>query len=165
MKYILSLFMISYATVGIAQSVSQEYMGPVGDITKSDGYSVSWSAGEVASETLQKDDYFVTQGFQQTFYVEEVEDNTNVIKAEPKAGVRIYPNPVEHLLMIEPLAEHTDSKITEITITDSNGTVVNHIYPTHYKATLDFGKYTGGIYLIQVHTNKGLSNTYKVIKY
>ncbi len=49
-----------------AQEVSQSLISSAGDYFETENISLSWSIGEVVTETFSTNDLFVTQGFQQS---------------------------------------------------------------------------------------------------
>jgi hypothetical protein len=70
-------------------------MSNAGAVMKSGNYSIEWTLGEIATETLKSNNNIITQGFHQTNLTIVSTNNPSI------SGLKIYPNPVEQDLIIE----------------------------------------------------------------
>ena len=67
-----------------------------------------------------------------------------------KTGVMVFPNPVKNMLNIQ-----TNGTIRNITISDFSGKVVYN----GLSQTIDFSRFSQGVYFVKVETAQGTSNT------
>lgn len=63
----LALQLLISTTLIIAQSIDREVISSSGDYFEGPNSSVSWTLGEIATETLTDGNYILTQGFQQPY--------------------------------------------------------------------------------------------------
>lgn len=135
----------------LAQETVQQVVGSAGGDSQSELHSVSWTIGEVVTETYSSNDYILSQGFHQgNLFVSRVNDNYP-FEIELKA----YPNPVVDKLNVE--TDETDFKYR---IIDVNGrSVANGTIHSDLKR-IDFSAFPAGIYFLQV----GEYQTHKIVK-
>ncbi len=87
MKKLLVLLCLLISLKGFSQSLSQEVIGSAGDYNTSAGSSLSWTLGEVMSETYSAGSNQLTQGFHQP-------TSKGVGLTEySNARISVYPNP------------------------------------------------------------------------
>ena len=158
----ISLFIvvIFFTTFSFSQSISNELSSNAGDIgTDSYGNTLSWSVGEVVTQTYSSDNNKLTQGFHQgrlTFVnIDE--------KSELDFTVNIYPNPTTNILTID-ISKLPDNETIEVKILDINGKLINE-RQLNLSNTIDFRNYTKGTYLISIYNSKNeIIKTGKIIK-
>lgn len=150
MKLIYSFFLLMPAAI-LAQEPVQQVVGSAGGDSQSDVHSVSWTIGEVVTETFTSDGYLLSQGFHQgNLFVSRVNDNYP-FEIELKA----YPNPVVDKLTVE-----TDELDPEYRIVDTNGRIVANGKIHSEMKHIDFSGFPNGIYFLQV----GEYRTHKIVK-
>ena len=96
MKSILIFFLLACLSVGgSAQKISPTVLCNAGAVMKSGNFSLEWTLGEIATETLKSNNAILTQGFHQT--------NLTIVSTQNPylAGLEIYPNPVTSKLIIQ----------------------------------------------------------------
>lgn len=87
MKYlILPLFCLS-PIFSLCQSHDQFVISPQGDYNVGSTMSLSWTIGDLVTETYFSDDKFLTQGFQQPIL------SVREIPSTDKIEASVYPNP------------------------------------------------------------------------
>lgn len=95
-------------------------------------------------------------------YIHKLDCSVNAINDHDKLAFKIYPNPVNEILTIE----NSHLNINEITIYDVLG---NSIYSSNTltktsSLTLDFSRYSTGIYFIEIVDNNKNNIRYKFMK-
>ena len=171
MKKLISIFLISiisinlYISIGFSQSIYPYVIAASGDYFSDGTNELSWTLGEIATETFSSVNNILTQGFQQPSY-----NNYTIITENktPNTNICIYPNPVNDNLFIE-LTTPKETVIT-IKLTDLLGKIINTPVQLENKGTIK--KYSinikdlqTGIYLLQIVSNDyTISETYKIIK-
>ena len=91
LTYLLLLLLCPWAA---GQSLGTSLLGTTGDFKADNGYSISFSVGELSVTTMIEDRYTFTQGFQQP----------DSIGRKPGFGpevIKIFPNPVQTFLFID----------------------------------------------------------------
>ncbi|NOX48048.1 MAG: hypothetical protein GXO89_13825 [Chlorobi bacterium] len=64
---ILSIVFLASTLLSNAQSIDRQVLSSSGDYFEGPNSSISWTVGEIATETLTNGNYILTQGFQQPF--------------------------------------------------------------------------------------------------
>ncbi len=96
------LFFVSII-LGLSFNVSAQYnnhslVSTAGDYFEAENISISWSIGEIATETLSGSNVILTQGFQQSLLTPTgIEENSIIIDA----SFIIYPNPAVNQINIK----------------------------------------------------------------
>lgn len=84
-------------------------------------------------------------------------ENANVNDLE-KQTIKIFPNPVKDVLKIE-----AQSSIERIEVYNLNGEMMQNLKPNSFSATINFGHFPAGVYLLKTITKEKVS-TQKIIK-
>ena len=105
---ILLVFLLSPAFSSAQSSLRPSVFNLAGETSKSEAYTLNWSIGESATSTLQLDEFFITQGFQQVF----TEPSTAVLDPAFEGRIKWFPNPVESILNLQ--TDYTDPLELEI---------------------------------------------------
>ena len=161
MKKISLIFVvIFFATFSFSQSINNELTSNAGNTGEdSNGNTLSWSVGEVLTQTYSSDNNKLTQGFHQgilTFV------NINE-KQELDFTINIYPNPTTNILTID-ISKLPDNETLKVKILDINGKLINERM-LDLSNTIDFRNYAKGTYLISIHNSKNeIIKTGKIIK-
>jgi hypothetical protein len=165
-KYLIlgSIFFLFFIAKG--QSITPEVIATAGDYFVGSNATLSWTLGEVITETVSNGNYTLTQGFQQPHYnITSIPDDPN-IKNDPLAEINIYPNPVSDQLNIS----FKDVKQDNVTITlfDLNGKVLISDITENTTAVkqLNMTYVAKGNYIIRFATKDGkFLKSFKVVKY
>jgi len=165
-KYlILSCIFFSFF-VARSQSITPEVIATAGDYFVGSNATLSWTLGEVITETVSNGNYTLTQGFQQPHYnITSIPNDPN-IKNDPIGDINIYPNPVGDQLNVSFKDMKQDNII--ITLFDMSGKIlVNDIAEnTTAIKQLNMSNVAKGNYIIRFTTKDGkFLKSFKVVKY
>ncbi len=151
MKKIYLLILIYVPILGLSQNVDQNIIGTAGECYENSNGSLSWTMGEIVTETHSNSLNTLTQGFQQSkLTVTNIAEEIN-----PGYLLKVYPNPVGNYLTIECNKSDIDYRIIDINgKTQIMGTLQNT------KEYLDFSGLSSGSYILQT----GHTQTHKIIK-
>lgn len=119
--------------------------------------SISWSLGEVATETLKAGNYIITQGFQQGRL------GLTSVKETPNLDVTIsaYPNPTHDYINIEIIGEITNMHYA---VFDINGRAVKSGEIIESPTQVQFNEMGSAIYFIRIMQNGQELKTLRVVK-
>jgi hypothetical protein len=151
-KIILLLIIFSIiGTLSFSQSIllSPTVLSSAGDYSEGSNISLSWTLGELAVSTLSNSSLTLTQGFQQSYPLE------NAIKMNPiEWNISAYPNPVSSELRIQFDVLETSDFLIEIQ--DLSGrTLVQKEYKQIVPGDLiifDMSSYKSGAYFFRIST-------------
>lgn len=151
MKTLIISLLFTVSAISFGQNIDRDVVGAAGDHYQSNNASISWTLGEVASESYTNNTTTLNQGFQQgNLFVTSIDEELDldfIIKA--------YPNPVLDILIIE-----TQDQDKEYQIIDLHGEVIKNGIITSEKEEIDFAGLPSGVYFLSISGNK----THKVIK-
>lgn len=118
------------------------------------GNSLSWTLGEVVTETIGNDN-ILTQGFQQEkLQISSVFETLDL-------SLNLYPNPTQSILYIDGLIG--DNLL--YTLSNSKGQIIEENQINSSIQSIRLQNYTAGIYFLQIiEVSSGKLNTYKIIK-
>jgi len=152
MKCLYFILLLSIPAVTVAQDTMQSVIGSAGGDFKNETASVSWTIGEVVTETLTTDSYILAQGFHQGNLV------VNRIQKELPVNFQIktYPNPVKDILIIE-----SEDPGFEYQLINVHGRVISNGFIHSSSEEIDFTNLPPGTYFLQVEKHK----THKIIKH
>lgn len=141
---------------------AQEVIGAGGDFFSSSNGSLSWTAGEVITETVVSPNGIFTQGFQQNY--ENFVSLETILFAN---DLLVFPNPFNSELNIQ--WSTGDFKDLGINLSDGYGKTFTEIYiensSVQKMATLDVSQLAAGVYYLTVtHKNISTPIVFKVIK-
>ncbi len=89
MKFLLSFVLYIPACILFSQASDQHIIAPQGGYTRSETFTVSWTIGDLVTETIIQDQAILTQGFQQPVIL--VQEVASDIQNELVA--KVFPNP------------------------------------------------------------------------
>jgi hypothetical protein len=145
-----------------SQRIDQSVISSAGDISKSAGFNLEWTLGEIAVETSSAADKMYTQGFHQPLLITK-------LKAPllPLAGftVSVFPNPVPAMLNIS-IRSSTDSKVN-LKMHNVKGHLVytGSTYTKGSSVQINMLSLAAGVYILTVTNSSGIIiGTYKVVK-
>ena len=158
------IFLFSFLTIGAmvnAQSADQNVIGSAGGYDTTNNVKVSWTVGEVVTETATDGNNTLTQGFHQTnLTITQIEED--LINTE-NFSINIYPNPAVHSVSMEVTAESV--KGLKYELNDNNGKLLLKGNFLNKTEKIDFTIYQPSIYYIRIYNDKGtFVDTYKVVK-
>lgn len=158
------LFAISIGGMLFSQSISRSVIASAGDFYSNGSISVSWTLGEIATETYTAGNLVLTQGFQQP---DTIKGPGNFIQGFPSDNfsVKVYPNPASDYLNI--VIKGNDDMNLQIALFDAIGRnlLIDKINAGEPEKTLDVSLYRPGIYFLKIATVDGRSiRTFQVTK-
>jgi hypothetical protein len=132
---------------GFAQTTSPEVVGSAGDHFSNTNAQISWTLGEIRTETLVNGSTQLTQGFHQvTLAVTAIDDLKEDLK------VRVFPNPVTDLLNVEYLDA---TQRMGLKLFDVSGKQLQGQASFFQTTTIDFSTYAKGTYYLQLTDLQG----------
>lgn len=150
-KILLSILLIISIEIAYCQSISREVNASVGEFFINSNSSISWTLGEIITETFVTDDNILTQGFQQSLlYVFGIDENADSI-----FNINIYPNPTNSILNI-----NIDSKIKttlNLKLFDVHGNCLldKEISGNkNFYEKINFSNYRNSMYLLKIFSSK-----------
>ena len=141
MKTIVIFVALSLCTIYLSAQEVVANSGSSGSIT---GYKVDWTLGEPVIETFTGSANILTQGMHQTkLLVTGLQE-----LAIPGLEVRVYPNPVSDILMIEIIQPGNDIYRYELFDIAGRKMVLKEMHSNIEE--IDMSSYVSGIYLLHV---------------
>jgi len=145
----------------VSNAQEQEVIGSAGDHYQNSNVQISWTIGEISTETATDGNNIITQGFHQT--------NLTVTKIEEDylnnvdANISIFPNPTSEMANIQ--LTNVDISNFTFELNDNKGkTILKKKFESETEV-IDFSQYAASIYYIRIYNREGTySNTFKVIK-
>lgn len=151
MKNALFIFLLIMPVISSAQDTLQSVLGSAGGDYSNSQLSVSWTVGEVMTETLKTDSHMLTQGFHQgNLVVSRIKQDLSV-----EFQIKTYPNPVKDLLIIE-----SENPGFEYQIVNIHGSVISNGIIRSSSEEIDFNGFPPGTYFLKVEKQ----NSHKIIK-
>lgn len=161
-KFLLSLAIIILPGMfALAQKISPDVIAAAGDYFSNGTFSVSWTLGEIATETIGNGTVILTQGFQQPSYgivgVPKFTDDRFQIKA--------FPNPTSNYLKIQMKGNENTDLILDLY--DAIGRKMDNARieagTTLYE--LNMVPYVPGIYYLKLSDSQGKTvQTFQISK-
>jgi hypothetical protein len=137
-------------------SVSQELISASGNSHQSGNMHITWSLGELMTETFSSPSNLLTQGFNQpqltvtNVPVNEINDFT----------VLLYPNPTHSFINIQ----IDDTRNDEFRIYAIDGRLLATEEISGSITTVDFQQFESGIYLVKILRDQSHIKTFQIIK-
>jgi hypothetical protein len=152
------LFVILCFQLHFAGAKAQQAVSTAGTYFENESGSVSWTLGEVFTETLSAGETILTQGFQQpsillgTFYE----------NPESDFQLTAFPNPTKAFVTLH--ADLNQSENLEYKLFDIRGSLIlsDRLAGDHTRIALD--DHHPGIYFLNVHSEGVLLKVFKIIK-
>jgi hypothetical protein len=138
---------------------AQEVVTAAGGFETSGILTVSWSIGEVMTETFTQHPFTLTQGVQQpTIEVESAISSPEMNDYK----ISVYPNPASDAVIVS-IAETAELPLT-LKLFDMNGNLLYATQITSSETRIPVANFAQGIYLLHVADKKNNSQTFKIIK-
>ncbi len=154
---LLSVFIFSLITA-ICQNTDLEVISTGGDDFKKSNSSISWTIGEIATETFSDTNNILTQGFQQSkLTVISIKENKI-----SELDIKVYPNPTKDLLSIEIDSEEIND--FQIMLFDLNGKKISQTKMTEKKKNISMNIYPTSTYILKIIKKEKEISSYKIIK-
>jgi hypothetical protein len=161
-KFLLSLFiLLSPALLVNAQSISPDVIASAGDYFSNGSISISWTLGEIATETIGNGSIILTQGFQQPNYgivgVPKINDKRFEIKA--------FPNPTSDLLKIQVKGNESVDLTFELYDAIGRVLITKKLEAGTALMEVEMTKYLPGMYYLKFSDEQGQTvQTYQISK-
>jgi len=165
------LYILLFIIYGLAktkgQSVSISEINSNGNYTKSQTYSVSYSVGGLAYNTLKNNNY-LTQGFQQPYKI--IISKPEYFQPSYSLKAQVYPNPAIDYINISLLTD-TVFEQCYLRLLNENGKSVDLPFKTYefskgQNITMDLSNLRNGSYFLEIYSlrdNKRLI-LFKILK-
>lgn len=136
-----------------SQSISPDVVASAGDYFSNGTVSISWTLGEVATETIGNGTYMLTQGFQQPNYTSPV--NSVPVYLNPKFEVSLYPNPSTDYVKLT--IKGNDDFDLQVSLYDAIGRelLTSKVPSGVSEKTIDMSTYHPGIYFVKISQTNG----------
>ena len=133
-----------------AQNLSLNVLANAGELQENNGFTLSWTLGEIATETLSND-FTLTQGFQQSLpVISNLIVIPNSVVTASKIEVTAFPNPCINHLNIELTG---DFKEKTIQIFNQQGQLIRSLQPLHQQQ-ISVHDWPQGMYYLKVQGEK-----------
>ncbi len=137
-----------------AQSIAPQVVANAGEVMKASGFSLEWTLGELATETLSGGNSKITQGFHQGSFIVTSVSNPEL------DGLSVYPNPFYEKLVIE----NSKDRMIRISVTDLKGSEIHRQVTGMGNTTLDLGTCPAGVLILQIQSGEERS-VFKIEKF
>ncbi len=150
MKKLIIPILILISLESFNQTIERSVVASAGNNVTTETFSMSWTLGEIAVNTLTSVGLVLSQGFHQgNLIIDAIEG------AYPEFHLKTYPNPVTDKLIIESSGQNQLYEIIDV-----SGRVLNIGFITSNPFELDFTNIPSGIYFLRVEQKL----THKIIK-
>jgi hypothetical protein len=168
MKRIIVLIVaVLICVVGKTQSITPEVIATAGDYFIGTNATLSWTLGEVITETVSSSSYTLTQGFQQPYYnITSINEDPKLKENDPLADINVYPNPVNDQLNID--FKNLKEQNLMIVLIDLQGKVLLSDFAENTLTVkqINMLNIAKGNYILRVSTRDGQHlKSFKIIKY
>ena len=161
-KLLLILLMIISIESIFSQSISREVNASTGEYFINSNSSISWTLGEIVTETFVSDDNTLTQGFQQSLlYVFSINENTDSIFI-----INVFPNPTNSILNININSKIKTSLSLKLFDIHGNCLFDKEINGNkNFYEKINFSNYRNSMYLLKIISSKNnFVKSYKIQK-
>ena len=157
MKSKLFLFCIILSPFWLwSQSNEFSLVSTAGDFFQTENFTLSWSLGEVISETYSGTNFILIQGFQQP---DQLPNAIVDSKGTMSWSVHIYPNPCRHFVYVEMKGDETQSWLPDqYEIYDIQGKRMVTGLITEPLLMLDMSSFKNSVYGIRVFSSTSQEN-------
>ncbi len=153
MKTCITLLLITLSLLGYSQTVDMYLISSAGADFKTDNEQLTFTVGEIITETFSTENLYLTQGFLQPV--------TSVVSIKQKENsnmrLSIYPNPTTRYFYVDIDTKGGVSALKPygLTIIDVNGKVILKREITQKKVRVNTSGFYQGVYLIKIIDNRG----------
>lgn len=146
---------VTLCPVVYSQSLSSENVGSSGGTFNNNGYNLSWSVGEIATETVGSSSFKLTQGFNQP-----KNTGTNSVRLLTATQTKLFPNPVSAVL-------HITSELVPVSsckIYDAMGKLIWEQNLNQIKNTIDIAFLSSGTYVVSLVLQNDVTEKFQILK-
>ncbi|UCH14603.1 MAG: T9SS type A sorting domain-containing protein [Bacteroidales bacterium] len=153
------LFFLMFPLSMFTQEISQEIISSSGDYSDGSSGQLSWTLGDLATETYSSGDIKLTQGFQQpTIEVTPTFESRNY-----NIVMRVYPVPSSDFVTVEFEEIQKDMKVVLFNL---QGEVVTSKILESATITLDLNSLSPSEYILKIiNKENDLIKSYKIVKH
>lgn len=145
MKKYYTLLLVSVSLAPFSQTLTPTVVGSSGDFYSGTAASLSWTLGEVVTDTYIGTNNQLTQGFQQPEIKFSIIEDLAV-----EIILNLYPNPTTGAVSFE---VKNNTEVLNIQITDATGKLIySEKYLPESTHQIDLSLYARGIYFMQLLT-------------
>lgn len=159
-RFTLPLLIICLFTIAsYAQTVELSLISTAGGEFKTDNESLTFTVGEIVTETFTTTDLILTQGFLQP-YAETVDIPQ---ATDNEFSVSIYPNPASNYFIIDIISENNENYY--IDIIDIKGKKINSKNLIEKSTKINISNYQPGTFFVRlINESNTFTKTYVLIK-
>ena len=140
-------------------SFAQSVVSSTGDELINSEYQLSFTMGETAIKTLEKEDKILTQGFHQTrLTITSIE-----YFSDKDLKINLFPNPATDYLNLFIDTKNIDNSF--YIIYNLNGEKLKHNKILNFETQISFEEYAPSVYFVKIFINNNYTNAYKIIKH
>ena len=145
----IAIMLIALAFSANAQYKTHSLLSTAGDYFETETITMSWSLGEIVTETFTSSNFTLTQGFQQSKLTIIGIDES---KTEQTNGIIIYPNPSNGIvnLVIDNAIMNSNSLPNRYLIYDIQGKLLLNEPLLESKTVIDLQLFMGSIFYLKV---------------
>jgi len=159
-KSLLFSFIVGLSISCFSQYQVHQLISSNGGFYESTDFSISWSVGEIVTETLSSSNHIITQGFHQSFIEPVGIDDKST---EYDSYIMIFPNPAYSFLKIRITTKDNESYPSHYQLYNSSGQRITLSEITIPETIIDVQSYMSGIYFLKLYsTETGYNQTYKI---
>ena len=164
---------LSIIPLAQAQHLSPSVISPSGDVSYSTDFSLEWTLGEIAVNTIHATDHIYTEGFHQpvlSVRVVEAPFNYNTTEyaeniASGDLKITVVPNPVTSILHVTIISNDPSEILLQLSDLSGKTVISTEVDPMVNSTDLDVSFLPSGLYLLQFIDGEGkMIKTYKVAK-
>lgn len=150
MKIVLLVLSVSF--IGWSSLCAQQVVASGGGTAENDNMSLSYTVGEIATETFVSGDHMLSQGMQQGIVIAKI---TSVESSEIE--VTVFPNPTSNGVFLE----SSNSKNLKYKLLTVGGSVLQE-GRLDEKCLIDLSEYASGSYIVAFGENDEVQ--YSIVK-
>ena len=148
MKIFFLAVLVSFGSLINAQKITPEVIASAGDVFKSGGFTLEWTLGEIATESLSSSNFRLTQGFHQGNIVISSVSNSII------EGFSVYPNPAYFSINLE----NFTNGIVRYSLVDMHGLEIENNKITEGIHQINIENVPVGTYILRVQNHHQVQN-------
>jgi len=160
MKSRLFLTVILFSGLSCVHLHAQQVVGATGGTIVGTSYTLSYTVGEVATQTYSGGGFILNQGFQQpTYTITAIEDNLSSVV------LAVFPNPTTGGISLE--VKESQGMLLSYILYDFNGRELlrgDGKSGPYVKFDLDLSSFSQGVYMLKVICENQIIKVIKVVK-
>ncbi len=150
-RLVVLLSILFIATAISAQEIEREVVASAGTTSTSEGYTISWTLGEVAVSTLSAEGYTLSQGFHQGAYAVTAIDDLLPENYE----MNVYPNPSPDYVTFSYDFPEEERLILRLYALDGKLLQEQELNPKTKEVRIDLQSYSSTTYILKVISVRG----------